>query len=66
MWRILLDWPSACYTALTETRDAYYERNRFAEVFTEARRVPDRMLPEIMENPRRDRGRGAGGRAWQV
>jgi putative ABC transport system permease protein len=39
------------HTALTETRDAYYERNRFAEVFAEARRAPDRLMSEIMEIP---------------
>jgi putative ABC transport system permease protein len=39
------------HTALIDTRDAYYERNRFAEVFAEARRAPDRLLPEIMEIP---------------
>lgn len=37
--------------ALIDTRDAYYERNRFAEVFAEARRAPDRLLPEITDIP---------------
>jgi putative ABC transport system permease protein len=27
-------------TALTDTRDAYYERNRFADIFTDTRRAP--------------------------
>ncbi|NKX44845.1 FtsX-like permease family protein [Roseicyclus persicicus] len=39
------------HTALTDTRAAYYERNRFAEVFADARRAPDRLLPEIREIP---------------
>jgi len=37
------------HTALTDTRDAYYERNRFAEVFADARRAPQSLLPEILE-----------------
>ncbi len=37
------------HTALEDTRDAYYERNRFAEVFVDTRRAPDRLLPEIRE-----------------
>ncbi len=32
---------------LSETRDAYYERNRFAEVFAGATRAPDRLAEEI-------------------
>lgn len=32
---------------LTETRDAYYERNRFAEIFAGARRVPIEIAQEI-------------------
>jgi putative ABC transport system permease protein len=39
------------HTALQDTRDAYYERNRFAEVFADARRAPDRLLAEIREIP---------------
>ncbi|MDU8943744.1 ABC transporter permease [Ovoidimarina sediminis] len=31
--------------ALDETRDTYYERNRFADIFTDARSVPRSMLP---------------------
>jgi len=37
------------HTALEDTRAAYYERNRFAEVFADTRRAPDRLLPEIRE-----------------
>ncbi|WP_040671712.1 ABC transporter permease [Rhodobacter ferrooxidans] len=33
--------------SLTETRAAYYERNRFAEVFVQATRAPRSLLPEI-------------------
>ena len=29
--------------ALTETRSAYYERNRFADVFVHATRVPESL-----------------------
>lgn len=39
------------HTALTDTRDAYYERNRFADLFVEARRAPLSLLPEIMALP---------------
>jgi putative ABC transport system permease protein len=39
------------HTALLDTRDAYYERNRFAEVFSDTRRAPDRLLAEIREIP---------------
>ncbi|MBY6200612.1 ABC transporter permease [Maritalea mobilis] len=39
------------HSALTDTRDAYYERNRFADVFVEARRAPQSLLPEIMAIP---------------
>ena len=35
------------YRALGDTRTAYYERNRFADVFVDARRVPDTLLPEL-------------------
>jgi putative ABC transport system permease protein len=38
-------------TALTDTRDAYYERNRFADIFAETRRAPLTLLPEIAEIP---------------
>jgi putative ABC transport system permease protein len=39
------------HTALLDTRDAYYERNRFAEVFADTRRAPDRLLPDIRDIP---------------
>lgn len=39
------------YRALEETRAAYYERNRFAEVFASARRAPRTLLPEIAAIP---------------
>ncbi|MHA6265107.1 ABC transporter permease [Arenibacterium sp. CAU 1754] len=35
------------YGALEDTRDAYYERNRFADVFAQANRVPNGVLQEI-------------------
>ncbi|NNF71073.1 MAG: ABC transporter permease [Rhodobacteraceae bacterium] len=35
------------YNALSETRAAYYERNRFAEVFVHARRAPQSILSEV-------------------
>lgn len=35
------------YSALSETRTAYYERNRFADVFVHTTRAPDSLLPEI-------------------
>ncbi len=38
-------------TALDETRAAYYERNRFAHVFAQARRAPLTLLPEIEAIP---------------
>lgn len=37
------------YRALDETRDAYYERNRFADVFANARRAPMRLVRQIEE-----------------
>lgn len=39
------------YTALTDTRAAYYERNRFADVFAETRRAPLTLMPEIRAIP---------------
>lgn len=39
------------YGALEETRDAYYERNRFADVFAGANRVPDSLLTDIRAIP---------------
>lgn len=35
--------------ALTETRDAYYERNRFADVFASATRAPQTLAGEIAQ-----------------
>jgi len=35
------------YTALSETRTAYYERNRFGEVFANAHRVPRQHLADL-------------------
>ncbi|MFW8595078.1 FtsX-like permease family protein [Cribrihabitans neustonicus] len=35
------------YRALDGTREAYYGRNRFADVFATARRAPESLLPEI-------------------
>ncbi len=35
------------YTALSDTRKAYYERNRFADVFAQATRAPVQLLREI-------------------
>jgi putative ABC transport system permease protein len=35
--------------ALTDTRDAYYERNRFADIFTDTRRAPLTLLPDVLE-----------------
>lgn len=37
--------------ALEETRAAYYERNRFADVFASVRRAPRTLLPEIAALP---------------
>ncbi len=34
---------------LIETRDAYYERNRFADVFAGVTRAPKRLIPAIAE-----------------
>ena len=39
------------HTALNNTRDAYYERNRFADVFVETRRAPETLLQEVYEIP---------------
>jgi len=35
------------HRALIDTRSAYYERNRFADIFAETRRAPLRLLTEI-------------------
>ncbi|MGB0497446.1 MAG: ABC transporter permease [Rubricella sp.] len=37
--------------ALDDTRAAYYERNGFADLFVQARRVPETLLPEIRALP---------------
>lgn len=37
------------YISLEETRSAYYERNRFADVFAEANRAPRWLMQEIRE-----------------
>lgn len=37
--------------ALQDTTDAYYQRSRFAEVFAQARRAPERLLREIGSIP---------------
>jgi putative ABC transport system permease protein len=39
------------YTSLAETRAAYYERNRFADVFADLTRAPNRLAAEIAEIP---------------
>jgi putative ABC transport system permease protein len=39
------------YTSLAETRAAYYERNRFADVFADLTRAPGRLAVEIAEIP---------------
>lgn len=39
------------FTALTETRDTYYERHRFADVFSSVRRAPKSIASEIAEIP---------------
>lgn len=39
------------YQSLDETRTAYYERQRFADVFATARRAPERLRAEIAEIP---------------
>ena len=37
--------------ALEETRDVYYERYRFADVFAFARRAPERLVPRLADIP---------------
>lgn len=39
------------FGALTDSRAAYYERNRFAEVFASAKRAPQSLVPEIANIP---------------
>lgn len=37
------------HRALIDTRDAYYERNRFADVFVQTRRAPLRLVDELRQ-----------------
>lgn len=37
--------------SLLDTRDAYYDRNRFADVFAQATRAPRSLMPEILAIP---------------
>lgn len=37
--------------ALQETTDAYYQRSRFAEIFAQAKRAPERLLREVSGIP---------------
>ena len=39
------------YRSLDETRAAYYERNRFADVFAVVNRVPKTLLDQVAEIP---------------
>ncbi len=39
------------YQAMGDSRDAYYERNRFADIWAPARRAPVSLLPEIAAIP---------------
>ncbi len=39
------------HRSLLETREAYYERNRFADLFAQATRAPRALLPEIAALP---------------
>lgn len=39
------------YQALGDSRDAYYERNRFADIWATARRAPLSLLPDIAALP---------------
>ena len=39
------------YGALGETRQAYYERNRFADVFVSTRRAPESLMSEVRAIP---------------
>ncbi len=39
------------FTALTDTRSAYYERNRFADAFADATRAPRTLLPDLRAIP---------------
>ncbi|MEZ5910469.1 MAG: FtsX-like permease family protein [Hyphomicrobiaceae bacterium] len=42
---------SGAYNSLYETRDAYYERHRFADVFANLKRAPKELLARIREIP---------------
>ncbi len=35
------------YKSLSDTRDTYYERNRFADVFSAVQRAPERLVTEL-------------------
>lgn len=35
------------YTALSDTRETYYERNRFADIFVTVQRAPERLIAEL-------------------
>jgi len=35
------------YTALSDTRETYYERNRFADIFVTVQRAPERLVAEL-------------------
>ncbi len=37
------------YTALSDTRATYYERNRFADIFVTVQRAPERLIGELAE-----------------
>jgi len=39
------------FTALDDTRSAYYERNRFADLFADTRRAPRTVLPDLLDIP---------------
>lgn len=39
------------YQALKESRDAYYERNRFADIWASARRAPIHLVPMVESIP---------------
>ncbi|MCK0097329.1 ABC transporter permease [Yoonia sp. F2084L] len=37
------------YTALSDTRETYYERNRFADIFVTVERAPERLIAELAQ-----------------
>lgn len=41
----------SCFESLRRTQHSYYERQRFADVFVSAKRVPDRMADRLAEIP---------------